>query len=65
MSLWPLCRVWNTTDLLCTRILDTDTGQEEEEYMSTKTDLIFLPLFYLLFIKNLVASPTLYIYTQH
>ena len=31
VSLWPLCRVWNTTDLLCARHKDTETGREEEE----------------------------------
>ena len=33
MSLWPLCRVWNTTTLLFTRHQDTYTGREEEEDM--------------------------------
>ena len=31
MSLWPLCRVWKTTALLCARLQYTETGQEEEE----------------------------------
>ena len=28
--LWPLCRVWNTTTLLCSCHRDTKAGQEEE-----------------------------------
>ena len=31
MSHWPLCRVWNTTALLCACLQDMETGQEEEE----------------------------------
>ena len=31
MSLWTLCSVWNTTNLLCARFQETETGQEEEE----------------------------------
>ena len=27
VSLWPLCRVCNITNLLCTHHLDTETGQ--------------------------------------
>ena len=29
--LWPLCRVWNTTDLLCTCHRDMEAGREEED----------------------------------
>ena len=31
VSLWPLCREWNTTALLCTFYRDIEAGQEEEE----------------------------------
>ena len=31
MSLWTLCRVWNTTVLLCACHWDTEAGQKEEE----------------------------------
>ena len=31
MSLWPLYRVWNTTDLVCSCHWDTETVREEEE----------------------------------
>ena len=33
VSLWPLCRVWNTTALLCARLRETDTGQEEDIHL--------------------------------
>ena len=32
VSLWPLCRLRNTTALLLTLLWDTKTGKEEEEY---------------------------------
>ena len=32
VSLWTLCRVWNTPALLCARHWDTYTGQEERRY---------------------------------
>ena len=31
VSLRPLCRVWNTTALLCARLWDMVSGNEEEE----------------------------------
>ena len=30
VSLWHMCRVWNTTTLLCACLWDTYTSQEEE-----------------------------------
>ena len=33
VSLWPMCRVWNTTALLCTRLRETETGQEEDIHL--------------------------------
>ena len=55
MSLCPLYRMWNTTDLLCTRHRDMETGQEEEEVAQQNiyiTDVIFVsviqPIFHLI-----------------
>ena len=34
VSIWTICRVWNTTALLCACNWDTETGQQEEEYLT-------------------------------
>ena len=44
MSLWPLCRFWTTTALLCTCHQDTEASWEEEETLQHTSVQYIIPL---------------------